>query len=159
MSPFVVNLLLALAWAAIWGSFSAATLAVGFVLGFGALWLARPVTGPSRYHGRVRELGGFAAFYLGELILSALRVTRLVLSPGLRMRPGIVAVPLDARTDAEITTFANLVSLTPGTLSLDLSPDRRTLYVHAMDLGPGGPDALRAELKDGLERRVVSLFR
>ena len=89
---------------------------------------------------------------------SAVRVARDVLSPRLRVRPGVVAVPLDARTDLEITLFANLVSLTPGTLSLDVSPDRRTLYVHAMDLPDGDVEAWSRELKR-TEARVIGLLR
>ena len=76
----------------------------------------------------------------------------------LRATPGIIAVPLDAETDTEITILANLISLTPGTLSLLVSPDRRTLYVHAMYLDEG-PDALRADLKQQMERRVLELLR
>ena len=68
-----------------------------------------------------------------------------------------MAVPLDARTDAEITLFANVVSLTPGSLSLEVSPDRRTLYVHAMFLDD--PDTFCRELKQGFERRVLELMR
>ena len=159
MNPLLLNVLLALSWAAIWGDPSAATLAVGFALGWAVLWLVRPLLGTARYHARAVQAVGFAGFYLMEMGLSGFRVARQVLSPRLRMRPGIVAVPLDAHTDAEIAVFASLVSLTPGTLSLDVSPDRRVLYVHAMDVGPGGPDALRRELKDSFERRVLAVFR
>jgi multicomponent Na+:H+ antiporter subunit E len=74
------------------------------------------------------------------------------------MCPGVVGLPLRARTDAEITTLANLISLTPGTLSLDVSPDRRVLYVHAMDLEEG-PEALRADIRNTLESRVLMLLR
>jgi multicomponent Na+:H+ antiporter subunit E len=68
-----------------------------------------------------------------------------------------VAVPLDARTDAEIVLLANLITLTPGTLSLDLSDDRTVLYVHAMYLTD--PDELRREIKEGFERRVLEVLR
>ncbi len=64
-----------------------------------------------------------------------------------------MAVPLDARTDGQIAVLSNLISLTPGTLSLDVSPDRRTLYVHAMSVS--SPDVLRREIKEGFERRVL----
>lgn len=48
------------------------------------------------------------------------------------MKPGVIALPLSARTEMEITLVANLISLTPGTLSLDVSDDRKVLYIHAM---------------------------
>ena len=62
-------------------------------------------------------------------------------------------MPLSARRDGEILLVAGLISLTPGTLSLDVSPDRKTLYLHAMFVDD--PDALRQELKQGMERRVL----
>ena len=66
-------------------------------------------------------------------------------------------MPLDAKTDAEITLLANVVTLTPGTLSLDVSPDRSTLYVHAMFLE--SPEALRRDIKEGFEKRILELLR
>jgi len=73
--------------------------------------------------------------------------------------PGVVAIPLDARTDVEITLLANLITLTPGSVSLDLSEDRRVLYVHAMYIVDGDVDAYRRSVKEGLERRVLELLR
>ncbi|MEM1041310.1 MAG: Na+/H+ antiporter subunit E [Bacteroidota bacterium] len=158
MKLFLLNILLALLWAAVSGSFEPVTLAAGFALGYLVLLLARPAFGASGYYAGLWRGLAFAAFYVWELLLSSVRVAFDVLTPRLRAQPGIVAVPLDAQTDLEMTTLANLISLTPGTLSLDVSPDRRTLYVHAMYLGDG-PDALRANLKEQIERRVLALFR
>lgn len=73
--------------------------------------------------------------------------------------PGVVAIPLDARTDVEITLLANLITLTPGSVSLDLSEDRRVLYVHAMYIDGGDVEAYRRSIKEGLERRVLELLR
>jgi multicomponent Na+:H+ antiporter subunit E len=68
-----------------------------------------------------------------------------------------VGVPLDARTDAEITFLANLITLTPGTLSLGVSHNRSILYIHAMYVTDR--ERLIAEVKDGFERRVLELLR
>ena len=79
-----------------------------------------------------------------------------MLSPHPKIRPGIIGVPLDAKTDGEITLLACLITLTPGTLSLDVSDDRKTLYVHSM-YGPS-----RDETLDGLrdmERRLLRMTR
>jgi multicomponent Na+:H+ antiporter subunit E len=73
--------------------------------------------------------------------------------------PGVVAIPLDARTDAEITLLANLITLTPGSVTLDLSEDRSVLYVHAMYIDGGDVEAYRRSVKEGLERRVLELLR
>ena len=78
-------------------------------------------------------------------------------APGGRLRPAIVAVPLAVDRDAEIALLANLITLTPGTLSLDVSPDRRTLYVHAM--ATNALTYLRREIQEGFERRILEVFR
>ena len=68
-------------------------------------------------------------------------------------RSGIIGVPLDAPTDLEITTLANLISLTPGTLSLDVSTDRKTLYVHAIEMEDA--EQLKKSLKRTFEQRIM----
>lgn len=155
MTPLLANVLLALAWVAVTGRFTPTNFAVGFLLGFVALRLAGG--GEGRYGRRLRLALGFAVFYLWELVLANLRVAYDVVTRTHHMRPGILAIPLDARTDAEITLFANLITLTPGTLSLDVSPDRRTLYIHAMYIDDVA--LFRRRLKEQLERRVLELFR
>lgn len=152
-----LNLLLAGIWTALMGSATVADLAVGFLLGYLILGALAPVLGTGRYWRKLPRAAGLAAYFLGELTLSSLRVARDVVTPRSRRRPAIIAVPLDAETDAEITLVANLVSLTPGTLSLDLSPDRRYLYVHTMFLED--PESFREEIKRGFERRVLELLR
>src|SRR5699024_7238650 len=71
----------------------------------------------------------------------------LILTPPWHMKPGVIALPLEARTELEITLVANLISLTPGTLSLDVSDDRKVLYIHAMFLDD--EEELRRNLKIG----------
>jgi multicomponent Na+:H+ antiporter subunit E len=73
------------------------------------------------------------------------------------MTPGVVAIPIRAKTDLEITLLANLISMTPGTLSLDVSEDRKTLYVHAMYVKD--PQDLRDDITNNLERRVLEILR
>ena len=144
-------------WAAVVGSVDEVHLATGFIVGYLALWVARPVLGPTRYFGKLFEAFRFSVFFAYELILSNLRVAWDVLTPRTYRKPGVVAIPLDANSDFEITLLANLVTLTPGSLSLDVSPDGKKLYVHAMFVED--PDQLRADIKQGFERRVLELLR
>jgi multicomponent Na+:H+ antiporter subunit E len=73
------------------------------------------------------------------------------------MRPAIIAIRLDARTDVEITLLSNLIALTPGSLGLDVSDDHSVLYVHGMFVDD--PEAFRRSIKHGLERRLLELLR
>lgn len=157
MNLLVLNLFLALGWALITGRFTVWTFAVGFVLGYLALWIVRPLYGPTRYFERLWLLLRLIGHFLYELVLSSLQVAWDSITPAHLSSPGIVGIPLDVRTDAEILVLANLVSLTPGSLSLEISEDRRTLYVHFMFVDD--PDALRARIKGGIERRLLEMTR
>jgi multicomponent Na+:H+ antiporter subunit E len=157
MIAFGLNLLLSTVWAALQGSIDLANLTTGFVFGYLILWLVRPALGETAYFGKLPAAIGFILFFLKELVVSNVRVAWDVLTPRAYRRPGVVAVPLDLERDAEITLLANVVTLTPGTLSLDLSADRRTLYVHGMFVDD--PEEFRREIKDGFERRIKELLR
>jgi len=90
-------------------------------------------------------------------VLSSLRVAQAVLSPRLPIQPGIIAYPLEAKSDLEITLLANLISLTPGTLSLDVSSDRKVLYVHGMFVDD--PQKVIESTRRSLEKAVLEVTR
>jgi len=154
----LTNIFLPLVWMALTGSFTVVNFVVGLVLSSVCLWLAGS---PSEvalvvYVVRFIRFLGFIGFFIMELVLANLRVAWEVITPAHHMRPAIIAIPLDASTDLQITILANFITLTPGTLSLDVSEDHRTLYIHAMYVDD--PDQFRRELKDRLERRVIEVF-
>lgn len=157
MIVFMWNLLLALAWVAVTGSFSAANLLFGLLVGYLILAIAgRQVAVSATYVRKVPKIIGFVGFFIADLFKANLRVAWDVLTPTHLMRPGVIAFELTAQADAEISILANLISVTPGTLSLDVSSDRKVLYIHAMYLDDEA--ALRASIRD-LERRVIEIVR
>lgn len=157
MNLFLLNLFLALGFTAVMGQFSLKGLLSGFAVGYLALWVSRPLYGETAYFRRVINVIRLIGFFLWELVRSNIRVLWDIVTPSHISRPGIIGVPLDARTDFEIMVVANLISLTPGTLSLDISDDRRVLYVHVMFLDD--VDTVRREIKEGLERRILEAIR
>ncbi|MCY3986629.1 MAG: Na+/H+ antiporter subunit E [Candidatus Dadabacteria bacterium] len=157
MKIFVLNIALAFIWSALWADFSPLQLVVGFHLGFALLWLTSLLFDkPIHYFKRSYRLVRLVLFFLYELILSSFRVAWDVVTPTHLSKPVILHVPLDVKSNIEILLVTNLISLTPGTLSLDVTEDRKTLIVHAMFAED--PDALIAELKHGMERMVRELF-
>jgi multicomponent Na+:H+ antiporter subunit E len=156
----LINLVLALVWVGLTGDFTPMNFLFGFAIGFAMLWLGRRSTGRSTptYFFKLWLIIGFAIFFIVEVIKANLRVARNVVSPLHHLQPGIVAVPLDITTDAEITLLANLITLTPGTLSLDVSEDRKVLYVHSIAVG-SDVEAFKREIKSGFERRVMEVLR
>jgi len=157
VTPFLANILLALAWMALTGTYTAGGFFTGALAGFFVLWITRRGRGTTGYLTRVRAVAGFIAFFFRELVLANLRVAHDILTPRHHMTPGIVAVPLDVESDLEVTVLATVITLTPGTLSLHLTDDRRTLYVHAMYIDD--PAVLVRGIKEGFERRVREVFR
>jgi multicomponent Na+:H+ antiporter subunit E len=154
----LLNVLLALAWAVLVSQVDLPNLIFGFGLGAVMLYLARnQLGGANEYFRKMRRVVQFVGYVLWEIVLANVQVARAVLfTPVAKLRPGIVAVPLDLETDAEITMLANLITLTPGTLSLEVSDDRKTLFVHAIAVGDA--EAFRAATKSGFEHAVREVF-
>lgn len=157
MNLFLGNILLALVWTVLAGTFTLEYFAGGFLLGYLILFLARDTFSNAKYFTKVGQALSFLLFFFKELILSNLRVAYDVITPSYQMRPGVIAIPLDVQTSTEITLLANLITLTPGTLSLDVSDDRKVLYLHSMFVDD--PDKVRDSIKNGFERRVIELLR
>ncbi len=148
---------LVFAWVAVTGEVSVANLLEGAVLaGLLVLLLRVPLRRRFRFE-KVPKALGLLLYFLKEILLSNAAVARSLLSPVSSLSPGIVAVPLDLKSDPQITLLATLITLTPGTLSLNVSDDRRTLYVHAMYVDD--PTELVREIKNGFEKRVMEVFR
>jgi multicomponent Na+:H+ antiporter subunit E len=153
-----INLILTLVWAGLLGSFNLANLVSGFIVSHVLLWLVtRGQPGHDAYFGKLPRALGFVGYYLWELVKSNAIIAYDVLTPTHHMKPGVIGIPIEAETDLEITALANLITMTPGTLSLDISPDRKTLYVHAMYIHD--PEQLRRDIKENFEPRVLALLR
>lgn len=154
MNMFALNIALAVAWAALTGNVTLGGLAVGFVFGSACLYLTKPLfPGSDRYFTRAYLWVKLIVLFLYELVVSSVQVIWDVLTPNHMARPGIIAMPLDAKGEMEILLVTNLISLTPGTLSLDVTEEQDTLLIHAMFADD--PDAIREQMKTGMERWVI----
>jgi multicomponent Na+:H+ antiporter subunit E len=150
------SLLLALAWAALQGEITLGNLLTGYIVAYAILaLLARGGVMPSTLASRTVHALGLAAYFAWALLIANLRVAADVLW-GKRIEPAVVAIPLDIGSDGEILLLSMLINITPGSVTIDLSDDRRTLYVHVMHMK--SPDETRREIKSGFERRVKLLF-
>lgn len=159
-------ILLTVMWAALQGSFSLGNVVFGVILAGVILRFSRPVfegtgrdeaspsSGLPRPIRRTWRVLGLIFVFLGELVESAVEVARYTLQPTLQIKPAIIAYPLDVQSDREITMLANLISLTPGTLSLDVSPDRSLLYVHSISVETEDGREVIQGIKTTLEKHV-----
>lgn len=158
---FAMNIMLAFAWTGLTGSMSWGNLFLGFILGYIVLiFVSRhQEEGEKKNYVKRVWLGiKLLIFFIKEVIVSNLRVTMEVITPNFSMTPGVIKVPLDAKTDLEITLLANMCTMTPGTVSLDVSEDRKYLYIHAMYID-GDAEALKKKFKDDFEARLLEVLR
>ena len=99
---------------------------------------------------------GLVLVMLYDIVRANLHVARLVLGPQAAIRPGWVWVPLELTNIHGITALASLITVTPGTVSAELSDDRRYLLVHVLDLRD--PEALIEEIKTRYEKPLRKIF-
>lgn len=159
MNIAFLAIVLALFWAVATGNFTLPNLIFGAVVGGLGLFIVRDRVESPRLLHKTRRLLALTGLFVFELFLGASRVAFLVVRPGMRreLKPAIVAFPLSVRSNAEITLLANLITLTPGTLSVDVSEDGRTLYVHALNCVD--KEALIRDIARGFEAKVAEAFK
>lgn len=152
------NIAMAVLWAVLIGPFSPSNLLVGFAIGFVTLRLLSVAVGSSRYAYQSLAVVELILFTLWELMLANARVAWHTVASLRTLRPAILAVPLEpGSSDLEIMLLANLITLTPGTLTLDVAKDRSTLFVHCMHVDD--PEKEIRAMKHGFERRVLAATR
>ncbi len=152
---FLVNLLIAFLWAGVVPLFGLADYLIGFAIGFIAIAIYRRT-----YVQRTYDLLYFLGFVLWQIVLSNLILAKVILQPRPNINPGIVAIPLTASSPLEIMTLASVITLTPGTISVDLGQNdqgERLLYVHI--LTTDDPATFQREVKETFERLLLRFTR
>jgi len=152
MKLFLVNILLALIWVALTARFTVENIILGYFLAFIVIGLTSKIWHNQDYANKNWLIVKFLLFLVWELIVSNFKVASDVLRFRLKNQPGVIAIPLDVNTDLEITLVANIISLTPGTLSLDVSDDRKFLFVHT--LFASDIDKQKKMLKEAIEEKL-----
>lgn len=154
---FLLNVMLTLIWIAITGTFTYLNFILGFIISYFVLWIISRNSEDKRYFTIAFKIIGFFFFFLYEMLRANWQVAYEVMTSNLHMKPGIVKINLDAKTDLEITLLSNLISLTPGTLVVDVSDDRKVMYVHGMYLQDR--EKFIESIKAGLEKPLLNIMR
>lgn len=144
-------------WVALTGEFNVANYLFGFAFSFFTMRMITTGNGNAKYFKILPKVIGFIFFFLYELVKANVQVAYEVMTPHYNMSPGIVKIPLTAKTNIEITLLANMITLTPGTLSLDVSDDRKVLYVHSMYITTR--EKFIDSIKNGFEKRILEILR
>ncbi len=162
----VLNIVLAIIWCLLQQKFDLPEFVIGSVFGAGIIYLHRTVLDDQKAERRILSLKEYVVIvakwlrylfvFLFEVVKANVDVVKIVLSPTLEMRPGIIAYKMDVKTDAGITLLANSITLTPGTLSVDISEDKKTLYIHALHIEDAG--VLKESIRNSLEKYTKELL-
>jgi multicomponent K+:H+ antiporter subunit E len=147
---------LALFWLWLNNSLAAGTVVVGVLLGWALPFFARRFWQERERVSRPWRLLPFALVVMADIFVANLKVARSVLGPIGRLRPGFARVPLAVRSDVGIMVLSSTISLTPGTLSAELSDDRSELLVHYLD--ETDAEAMVALIKSRYERPLLEIF-
>lgn len=152
-----LTILLAVVWTLLQNEVSAGMVVFGIILGIiipimtARWWPDRPQS------LRVGKMLAYCVLVMWDILVANVQVAWIVLSKrNADMRPNWVVIPLDLRSPEAITILAGTITLTPGTVSADLSDGGHSLLVHALDADD--PDAVRDEIKDRYERRLKEIF-
>ncbi|MFF5214902.1 Na+/H+ antiporter subunit E [Micromonospora sp. NPDC000442] len=149
---------LVLAWNLFWGEFTWGNL-LGGLLTAGVVLLFFPLP-PVTFHGRLRLRGllVFGGRFVVELVQASAHVARIAVQPGYTPRSAIIGVRLRLPTDLNLALTAEVLSLVPGTLIVEVDRDAGILYVHVLDVrGPAALAASRDQVR-AVERRIVEVI-
>lgn len=152
-----MNLLLSFIWVALTGEMYYANFLFGFILGFFILWIMNFKGEDQRYFTRIPKAILFVFYFLYKLLLANVQVAYDVITPKYFFKPGIIRYPMEAKTDIEINLLSTVISLTPGTLILDISDDKKILYIHVMYLR--GKQEFIMDIRNGFEKKLLELLR
>lgn len=151
----VLNVFLALMWMFIKVSYDGSSFIKGYIFGLIIIFVFRRFFNSKFYLVRVYAVIKLILLFLKELVLSNIAVLKVVLKPKLDMRPGIFAYETVLKKDWEITLLSNLITLTPGTLVIDVSDDNKTIYIHAMDIAD--VDEAIDSIKNSFEKAILEV--
>lgn len=136
-AQFLLNLFIALLWLLLKDEPkpTLSTFITGFFVGIGILYLMHRFFGTQFYLARLMKVMKLILLFFYELIISGIMVMKQILTPNLNIKPGIFKYKTILREDWEVTTLALLLTLTPGSVVMEVSENGEELYIHAMDIG------------------------
>ncbi|KDN57833.1 Na+/H+ antiporter subunit E [Exiguobacterium sp. AB2] len=151
----VLNTVIAIMWAVLWNSYTGVDFLLGYIVGIFILFVLRRFLHFDFYMRRVFAAFKLIALFIKELILSNIDVVKVLLSPKFNIEPGIIEVPTQLKSDWELTLLASLISLTPGTLVMDFSEDKKSIFLHSIHV-PDKEEMIR-EIHDTFEKAIMEV--
>lgn len=135
-SQFLLNLFITLLWVLLKdeGSLHVQTIVTGFIIGAIIIFFMRRFFGGTFYLHRVLALLKLLFLFISETYKSSVVVIKHILSPKINVEPGIFSYKTDMETEWEVTTLSLLLTLTPGSVVMEINETGNIMYIHAMDI-------------------------
>ncbi|WP_026830752.1 Na+/H+ antiporter subunit E [Exiguobacterium antarcticum] len=153
----LLNILLAFLWMFLANSFSTSSFIIGYLLGLLAMFAMRRGFSNRFYLGPFIALIRLFFRFLYELVVANLEVLSIILKPKLDIKPGIFAYETALEHNWQVTLLSMLITLTPGTLVVDISDDNKTLYIHALHM-PEADEAV-SSIRNSFEKAILEVSR
>ncbi|PAK56951.1 Na+/H+ antiporter subunit E [Staphylococcus capitis] len=151
-TQFIVNLLVAIIWLFVTDSYTLNNFVLGFLFGLILVYLLHRVMPGRFYLVRIYRIIVLILTFLSELIKANFDVLKIILKPSITNKPGFFVYETDLKTDWQIVLLSNLITLTPGTVVLGISDNRKKIYIHAIDFSTKEEEV--ESIKSSLEKVV-----
>lgn len=156
-SQVLLNIFISFLWMFLQDEFSIMTFTGGYLVGVVVLFGLRRFFPKSFYLFKVLAVVKLFLLFIRELISSSILVVRQVLRPRINVTPGIITVETVLEGDREITLLALLLTLTPGSVVVEVSPNGKVFYVHAMDIPVSSDSVMKS--KEKFEKAIMEVTR
>ncbi|MMZ61884.1 Na(+)/H(+) antiporter subunit E [compost metagenome] len=153
----LLNVIIAIVWMLLTNDSSPQKFIVGYIIGAILIGALRRFWQNGYYLNKVWAVIKLILLFNKELVKSGVDVIKHILRPKLQIRPGIFAYTTKLEGDWEITLLSCLITLTPGTLTMEVSEDGKTLYIHAIDIGE--VNLVRGQIRDTFEKAIMEVTR
>ncbi|MGO4371228.1 Na+/H+ antiporter subunit E [Paenibacillus sp. MCAF20] len=153
----LLNLMISFVWMFLNENWTGTSFLIGYVIGAISIGLLHRFWPQPNYLIRLWAVIKLLLLFIKELFVSSYDVLVHILRPKLTIKPGIIALETELKSDWEVTLLSCLICLTPGTLTLDVSRSGGTLYIHAMNVDDA--EQLSRQIKDSFEKAIMEVTR
>ncbi|MFD1991632.1 Na+/H+ antiporter subunit E [Paenibacillus nicotianae] len=153
----ILNLLIALIWMSLHTTWDTLNFAIGYLIGLLLIYIMRRFFAREFYGIKIWAVIKLLVLFIKELIVSSMVVLKHIISPRLKFKPGILTYQTELTSDWELTLLSTLVTLTPGTILIEISRDQHLVYIHAMDIQDA--EELSAHIRGTFEQAIKEVTR
>jgi multisubunit Na+/H+ antiporter MnhE subunit len=158
MRSLLINVIVSVIWMLLQRELSVIGFGIGFVIGFAMIWLFKPVLGSGTYIRRTLGFVRFTGIFIRAFVTSCWSIGRAVLFAKIEpIQPMLISYNVRGLTRLEILLLSHCISLTPGTTTVEISPDFTRFVLHVFDTHD--PDAVRRDIDQTLRRGILAFTR